>query len=410
MSLPIAMDRLTKFTLRPATASALLVYAGAMMFVGTTIPTPLYHVYQEEMQFTSGVLTLIFAVYVLSLLPTLLLFGHVSDQMGRRPVLLIGFALAAAGAAIFATAQGLASLFLARAVQGVSTAIVSGALIAALSELEAKRNLRKAAFLFSVANVGGAALGPIFGGILAEYGSFPTRLPFFACLLLMLPMLALVAMPETVAERRPASPRLRLPHVPRNMRLEFLLASGASFTAWAATSLFLTLAPSYVATLLELRNLAVGGGVVFLMLGTSAVAQTLLRGLRFRTTMMSGLVLLPIGLLGFVLAVPLRSPLLLAAATLITGAGQGLAFMGGLALVNEIAPENRRADVASSFYIVSYLGVSLPAIGIGFGAELVGLYAAVCAFALLVGGVALTLAFSIRRYGVGGAAPDPERA
>ena len=393
------MDPRPKFALRPAWASALLVYAGAMMFVGTTIPTPLYHVYQEEMQFSSGVLTLIFAAYVLALLPTLLLFGHVSDQIGRRPVLLIGFALAVAGAAIFATAQNLASLFLARAVQGVSTAIVSGALIAALSELEEKRNLRKAAFLFSVANVGGAAIGPLFGGLIAQYGSPPTRLPFFACLLLMLPYLALVAMPETVAERRPPTMRLRIPYVPRAIRLEFLLASGASLTAWAATSLFLTLAPSYVATLLDLRNLAVGGGVVFLMLGSSAVAQILLRGLRFRTTMISGLLLLPIGLLGFVLAVPLSSIALLAPATLVAGAGQGLAFMGSLALVNEIAPEDRRADVASTFYIVSYLGVSLPAIGIGFGTERIGLYAAVCVFALLVGGLALAFAGGIIRHG-----------
>jgi MFS family permease len=142
------------------------------------------------------------------------------------------------------------------------------------------------------------------------------------------------------------------------------------------------------------------------MLGTSAIAQTLLRSLPFRTTMTLGLVLLPIGLGGFVLAVPLHSAALLVAATLVAGAGQGLGFMGSMALVNEIAPESRRADVASSFYIASYLGVALPAIGIGFGAQLLGLFGAVCVFAVLVGVIALTLAASIRRYGAGGA-PNP---
>jgi MFS family permease len=392
------MDRRTTFTLAPAAASALLVYAGVMMFVGTTIPTPLYHVYQEEMRFSSGVLTLIFAIYAGALLPTLLLFGHVSDEVGRRPVLLSGFGLAVLGAAIFLCPRDLAFLFVARAVQGVSTALVSGALIAALSELEPQHDLRKAAFLFSVANVGGAALGPIFSGLIAEYGPSPTRLPFIACLGLMLPFLALLAVPETVATRRRASLRLRAPNVPRAIRREFLFAAGASFTAWGATSLFLTLAPSYVATLLDLRNLAVGGGVVFLMLGTSAAAQILLRDLRFRTTMILGLILLPIGLLGFVLAVPLRSIALLVPATIVTGGGQGLAFMGGMALMNEIAPQERRAEVASAFYIVSYLGVSLPAIGIGFGAELVGLFAAVSIFAVFVGAVALTLVACLSRH------------
>jgi MFS family permease len=267
---------------------------------------------------------------------------------------------------------------------------VSGALIAALSELEPKRDLRKAAFLFSAANVGGAALGPIFAGLLAQYGSFPTRLPFLVCLVLMLPFVLLPLIPETVAERRPLSLKLRIPQVPREIRRDFALASGASFAAWAATALFLTLAPSYVATLLDLRNLAVGGGVVFVMLGTAAAAQTLLRARAFHTTMICGLILLPMGLLGFVMAVPLRSIALLFAATLITGAGQGLAFMGGMTLVNEISPPDRRADIASGFAVISYVGVMVPAIGIGFGTELLGLYGAVCAFALLVGIIALS--------------------
>ena len=400
------MDRLTKFGLSQAQSFWLLVYSGVILFVGTTIPTPLYRVYQEEMHFSSGVLTLIFAVYVLTLLPSLLLFGHISDQIGRRPVLLVGLAFAAGGAAVFATAQSLAALFVARALQGVATAVISGALTAALSEFEPMRDTKKAAFFFSVANVGGAALGPIFAGLVAEYGSWPTRLPYLVCLILMIPVIALTALPETVAERRPISLRLRIPHIPGEIRREFMLASATSFTAWAATALFLTLAPSYVATLLELRNLAVGGGVVFLMLGTSAVAQTLWRGLPFRRMMTLGLVMLPVGLAGIVLAVPLYSAALLVAATLVAGAGQGLAFMGSMALVNKVAPAGQRADVASSFYIVSYLGVALPAIGIGFGAQLAGLFAAVCVFALLVGIIALVLAASIRRYGVGNA-PDP---
>src|SRR6516162_2770725 len=114
----------------------LLGYAFLILFVGTTIPTPLYRVYQQELNFSSGVLTLIFAAYVLTLLPSLLIFGQLSDRMGRRGVLLMGFGLAAAGAVVFATAQGLASLFLARALQGVATGVVAGAGTAALAELE----------------------------------------------------------------------------------------------------------------------------------------------------------------------------------------------------------------------------------------------------------------------------------
>jgi MFS family permease len=375
----------------------LLGYAFLMLFVGTTIPTPLYRVYQEELHFSSGVLTLIFAIYVLTLVPSLLAFGQISDRIGRRSVLLIGFSLAALAAITFASAQGLAALFLARAMQGVATGIVAGAGSAALAELEPSGNSRKASFVVTAANASGAALGPLFAGALAEYGPWPTRLPYLVLLVLMLPIVGLVGMRETVAKRRPLALEFRLPAVPAGIVKEFAFASAASFTVWASAAMYLTLAPGYVAMLLQLDNLAVGGVFVSLMLIASAAAQFLGRPLPFRTAMTAGLALLPLGLGSLILASPLHSAALLLVGTLVVGAGHGLGFLGAMVLVNKIAPETQRAEVTSSFYIVSYLGVALPAVAIGFGAQLVGLFAAVAIFSALVSLLAIVLLAASRR-------------
>ncbi|MDQ2804859.1 MAG: MFS transporter [Pseudomonadota bacterium] len=391
--MPLLHDRV--FRRRPA--FWLLAYALMMLFVGTTIPTPLYRIYQAEMHFSSGVLVLVFAVYVFTLLPALLVCGRVSDRVGRRPVLLAGFAVAACGAAVFATGRGLAWLFVGRALQGIATGITAGTATAALAELEPGRNTDKAALVASATNVGGAALGPVIGGLFAQYGSWPTVLPYLAYLVMMVPIVGLAAIPETVVRSRPLALTFGRPDVPRAIRREFAFAAATSFTVWAATALFLTLAPSYVATVLHLGNRALGGGVVFLMLGSSALAQMIGRKLPFRSAITGGLVLLPVGLAGVVLAAPLQSAWLMVTGTVLAGAGQGQGFMGSLTLLNRITPRERRGDVTSSFYVASYLGVALPALAVGFGAESVGLFTAVAILSASVGVVALGLAAAFVR-------------
>jgi len=376
---------------RQSWAYRLLGYAVLMLFVGTTIPTPLYRVYQAKLGFSSGVLTLLFAVYVFALLPLLMVVGRISDRIGRRPPLLVGFAAAAYGSALFAAGDGLASLFVARILQGIATGLIAPTATAALAELQPTRDTAKAAYLATAANVGGAAIGPAFAGMLAQYAPWPIMLPYLAHLLLLLPVIGLSAMPETVTARRPFMFEPRRPQVPREIRREFRLSAAVSFTVWAATALYLTLAPNYVAKLLGLANLAAGGGIVCLMLGASALAQTALRRLPPHIGMATGLGALIPGLGGVVLAAPLHCAPLLFAATLVVGLGQGLAYVGSLTLLNGIAPQQQRGDITAAFYVVTYVGVALPVIGVGFGAQVIGLFAAVAAFAALVGASALGL-------------------
>ena len=67
------------------------------MMAGANLATPLYAVYEREFGFSSAVLTLVFATYALVLAPSLLLFGQLSDRLGRRRVMAAGFATATLG-------------------------------------------------------------------------------------------------------------------------------------------------------------------------------------------------------------------------------------------------------------------------------------------------------------------------
>jgi MFS family permease len=161
--------------------------------------------------------------------------------------------------------------------------------------------------------------------------------------------------------------------------------------------LFLTLIPTYVATLSGSKNLLLGGAAVALMLLCAALAQ--LAGYRkpARSLELAGLPLLAAGLVLLALAGGLSSLILLLVATVIAGAGQGLVYLGGLTAINQAAPADRHADVLSSLYGILYLGVGLPVIGVGFLATLAGLLAAVQYFAGVVAMLCVVVLFALAR-------------
>ena len=379
-----------------------------ILLTGTNVATPLYHGYEVAFGFSPLVVTLVFAAYVAALIPSLLVTGSLSDAVGRRRVLVPAVALAMLGSLVFALAQGTSWLFAARVLQGLALGLASGALTAALSDLEPTGNRRRAALVSTVAAVGGLGLGPLLGGLLAQYAPAPRVLPFVMEIVLLVPagaaMLSLPAAPPG-ARWRP-----RRPQIPISTRAVFATSGTASFLAFAVIGLSLTLVPTYVTKLSGNSNLLLSGGAVAVMLAGSALAQVAGYGRRATEIELIGLPLLALGLILLGVAGGISSLPLLLLATVIAGVGQGLVFLGGLTALNEAAPAERHADVLSSFYVVIYLGVGLPVIGVGFLATVIGLLAAVQYFAGVVAALCLLLLAALHRIRRSPASAPPAAA
>src|SRR5690242_21643576 len=69
--------------------------------VGTTLPTPLYPLFEQRYSFGPLLVTVIFAIYAFGVIGGLILFGNLSDRLGRKPPLLLGLVLSAASAVLF---------------------------------------------------------------------------------------------------------------------------------------------------------------------------------------------------------------------------------------------------------------------------------------------------------------------
>lgn len=351
-----------------------------ILIAGTNLPSPLYAVYAQRFGFSPVVLTLIFATYVGTLLPALLLAGSAADAWGYRRVLLPGLGVALAGTLVFAFADAAGWLFLARALQGAAVGMSSGALTAALTRTEPAGNSHRASLIASLATAGGGGLGPVIAGVLASTLPAPTRTCYLAEAAALIVAAAGLLLPASLGRNRTPW-RVSLPQVPVTAWAPFARTCAVSFTGWAVTAVFLSIVPSYVQSLTGNHALILAGLSSGLVLLVAAVSQLIASRIGAHALQRAGLIILAVGLAILLIAGTSRSLPLVISSAVIAGAGQGLAFMGAIRHANQVASGNAHGAVISAFYVATYLGVGIPVIGVGLLATGTATTAAVDIFA-----------------------------
>jgi MFS family permease len=244
----------------------------------------------------------------------------------------------------------------------------------------------------TIANMGGLGCGPLLAGLLSQWAGSPLRLTFWVYLALLVPAaIGIWAMPEPVVAT--SRPRLRPQAltVPTEMRTTFVEAALAGFAGFAVLGLFTAVAPAFLGQELGVTSRAVVGLVVFAVFAASMVGQAVLDLVAEPVAMPAGCVALIAGMGALALGLALPSLALLVLGGVIAGLGHGLAFRAGLTAVNTRAPAEHRAAVASSFFVVMYVAISLPVIGEGILAQATGLRTAGLTFATAVAGVAVVV-------------------
>src|ERR1700742_625522 len=225
----------------------LLALVLGVTMLGTTLPTPLYVIYQGRWHFSAATVTVTFAVYAAAVLITLLLAGRSSDQAGRRPVMAVALAASALSTVLFILAPGIGVLIVARIVSGVSAGLMTGTATAAVTELIPASASRRASLVATAANMGGLGLGPLVAGLFAQYAPQPTVLVFEVYLAVLAAAgLCLFLVPETVSPRRRPVLRFTGLGIPERGRSEFIAAGVGGFAAFALLGLFTALVPTFL--------------------------------------------------------------------------------------------------------------------------------------------------------------------
>ncbi|TIP05867.1 MAG: MFS transporter [Mesorhizobium sp.] len=359
----------------------------AALFAGSTALTPLYIIYKQAFGFSQVTLTLVYAVYVVGNLGALLFFGRVSDVIGRRPAALAAMGVAVVSAVFFLFAENLAWLDIARILSGLGIGVGAGAGTAWLAELIEGKDKSRAAIITTSTNFIGLGVGALMAGLLAQYAPWPLRLTFAVYLVLLALVTVLIwRTRETVSSPGRLSdvslrPRLS---VPDNVRAQFVAPAVTGFGAMALVGFYAALAPSILAQQLHVTNHAEAGGLLFELSIVAAITIVATARLASRLTMLAALVLMIPAVALVVAAQIYASMALMIAATAVCGAAAALGYRGGLQVVNQIAPADRRAEVVSVFFICCFCGNALPVIGIGVLSGLASATMASLAFAGMI--------------------------
>ena len=364
-----------------------------VLMASASAPSPLYPVYQQAWGFSALTLTVVFAVYAVALLSTLLTVGSLSDHIGRKPILIASLLLLAVSLVLFIVADSVPVLVAARVVQGIAAGAATGALSAAVIDLQPDASTGP--LLNSVAPSFGLATGALGAGLLVQLAPAPEVLVFALLIAAALVLaVALLFVPETSAlrgfdsRRHLASTLLPRASIPKSVRGPFFLIAPALFATWSLGGFHLSLGPSIIGGVFGVDNHIVGGLEIFALFASGAVAAAVVRNGFPRTVMMIGATVLAVGVALTLVSVQIESIALYFVGAVIAGSGWGATFLGAMRTLGALVPAAERGGVFATTFVISYLAFSLPAVVAGLAVHRLGLSTTV----ELYGGFVITLA------------------
>lgn len=354
---------------------AVVVAALIALMIGASAPSPFYPVLQRDLGFSDATLTGIFAVYAVSLLATLLVTGSLSDHIGRRPVIFVGFVILALSMIVFWHADSVELLFAARSVQGMAAGLMMSAISAAIVDFEPPGRPGSAATLNGVAPLAGIAAGALISGALLDRVS-DALAAVFAGLTAVYVLFAVLVwlLPET-SPRRPGLAKSFVPRIgiPAAARAPFLRGAPALYAAWATNGLSLSLGAPLVSQELGGDRHIEQGLVVTVLSGVGAWTCYLARRQTPRRVTIFGTTLLALGTALTLVALAFGSYWGFVAASAVTGVGFGASFLGIMRSITPTAAPHERGKLFASVFIVSYLAFGVPAVIAGIAAPHFGL-------------------------------------
>jgi MFS family permease len=373
---PVVEQRRDRRTWSLRTSFWAVVAAQVLLLAASNFPTPLFPIYERQYGFSSGMVTLLFGVYVVALIPSMLTLGRLTDRIGRRPSLVAGIAITAVSSLAFASARNVGWLFAGEVLYGIAGGLVMSSASVAIRELHPKQNVASGALAATLAAAAGLTLGPLVSGFLASVSPWPTVAPYALDIAVAITLaVVLLRIPETKPNHPAPARRPPALHVPTEIRGAFISTALAGGAAWMLTGWVFGLSPSFLHEELNVHitQPVVSGLFAALAVFSNAVGQFTFRRRGDVRSLRVALVVMVSGMAVIAASTLVDSLALALVGAVVAGGGAGVVQMSTMGTILRIAPAHARGGVTSAFLTVGYVGLSLPVIVAGLSADRFGL-------------------------------------
>ncbi len=329
-------------------------------------PALSYPLYANQWHLTTFATTGIFAIYPVFVVLVLVVFGNLSDHIGRREAMLIGLGFSAFGSLLFAVAQGVELVFVGRAMMGVGVGLSAGPSAAAVVEFSPTHRASQAGSATAAAQGIGMMAAALIGGALIQYAPFPLRLNFAVLTAVLIALFCLTwRLPNYTVRHAAGRWKPRLPSIPNGIFAAFVAATTAVTASYVLGAMTLSLGAQVARDVVASSNALVNGCTIALFAAASTIAT--LPGRRMPASRVilvgSGLAIASSALLA--LAAVTHSLALYAAAQTGAGGAYSLLLLGGLSLINSHTPVTHRGATLSALFLVAYLAQAVAALSLG---------------------------------------------
>ena len=391
----------------PRRGFLLSLAATILMMAAASAPSLFYPQIAERLELVPVATTFVFAVYTFTLLAALLYLGPLSDYIGRRPVVTAGSLALALSLAMFWFADSLATLLVARALQGLAAGLLIPALSAMMIDFEPPSHPNIAALWNTIGPMIGLGTGALGAALLLDLTPEPTAAVFGLLVLAFLIVAATVwitpeLVPKTRLRRGDLRPRFT---VPPHLRRMFTAGVPAIIAGWATNGLFLALGAGLVGSELGGSTHTHAGIVIFALAISGVTASSVLQRRSARTISLYATSALAFGTAVSIGALALGSYPAYVASVAIVGSGFGTAFLGVLRTLMPHTASSERAAVMAVIYTVAYLAFGVPTIVAGLLVPVLTLSGTMTILGAII--IALSLAATVLRLRIPQAVAGP---